>query len=191
MHRYRRLALVVLFLLLLWATFRLTGLQSHFTLAFLQEQFAHHMVTGLLVFTALFALGNLIQIPGWIFLVAAVLAMGQFWGGVATYVAACITCASTFVLIRALGGQALRAVPGQLSARLFAQLDAHPVRSVALLRLVFQTVPALNYALALSGIGLRPYLVGTALGLPVPILLYSLFFSTLAGWLHWPLPAGT
>jgi uncharacterized membrane protein YdjX (TVP38/TMEM64 family) len=42
----------------------------------------------------------------------------------------------------------------------------------------------------MSGIGLRHYLVGTALGLPLPILLYCVFFSTLAGWLHWPLPPG-
>jgi uncharacterized membrane protein YdjX (TVP38/TMEM64 family) len=182
--------LVLLFLALLWATFRLTGLASHFNLAFLQDQFAHHIFGGLLVFTALFALGNLIQIPGWIFLVAAVLALGQVWGGLATYVAACVTCASTFVLIRALGGQALRALPGRLSSQILAQLDTHPLRSVVLLRLLFQTVPALNYALAMSGIGLRHYLVGTALGLPLPILLYCVFFSTLAGWLHWPLPPG-
>jgi hypothetical protein len=26
------------------------------------------------------------------------------------------------------------------------------------------------------------------LGLPVPILLYSLFFATLAQWLQWPIP---
>lgn len=190
MHRYRRLALVVVALLLAWGLFRLAGFQARDALAFLRDQFDHHMVTGLLVFTALFALGNLIQIPGWVFLVAAVLAMGRFWGCVATYVAACITCACTFVIIRALGGQALRALPGRFSARLFARLDAQPLRSVLLLRLVFQTAPALNVALALSGVALRPYLLGTVLGLPLPIALYGLFFVTLAGWLHWPLPVG-
>jgi hypothetical protein len=29
-------------------------------------------------------LGNLVQIPGWIFLAAAVLTLGRFWGGLAT-----------------------------------------------------------------------------------------------------------
>lgn len=188
MSRFRRLWLVLLFLVLLWATFQASGLASNFSLAFMQERFAQHRLGGLLIFIALFAAGNLIQIPGWVFLAAAVLALGPLWGGLATYLAACVTCVSTFWLIRLLGANALRELQGPLSRRIFAQLDAHPVRSVVLLRLVFQTVPALNYALALSGIRLRSYLWGTVLGLPLPIALYCLFFGTLARWLHWPLP---
>jgi uncharacterized membrane protein YdjX (TVP38/TMEM64 family) len=41
-------------------------------------------------------------------------------------------------------------------------------------------VPALNYALALSGVRFRTYLLGTLLGLPLPIALYCLFFDYLA-----------
>ena len=43
---------------------------------------------------------------------------------------------------------------------------------------------ALNYALAMSGIGLRSYLVGTLVGLPLPIALYCTFFDVLATGLH-------
>jgi uncharacterized membrane protein YdjX (TVP38/TMEM64 family) len=86
-------------------------------------------------------------------------------------------------LVRLLGGNALRGFQGPLAQRIFARLDTHPVQSVALLRLLFQTVPALNYALAMSGIRLRDYVIGTLLGLPLPIALYALFFQTLAGWL--------
>ncbi len=50
----------------------------------------------------------------------------------------------------------------------------------SLLRVVFQTVPALNYTLALSGVRARDYLIGTSLGLPLPIALYCLFFDYLA-----------
>jgi uncharacterized membrane protein YdjX (TVP38/TMEM64 family) len=103
---------------------------------------------------------------------------------VVTYVAAVSSCAFTFVLIRAVGGDALRTLDNRLAVRLLGQLDAHPVRAVALLRIVFQTVPALNYALALSGIRFRSYLVGTLVGLPVPIALYCIFFDLLAGTLH-------
>jgi uncharacterized membrane protein YdjX (TVP38/TMEM64 family) len=188
--RYWRLGSVFLFLLALWALFRLTGLSSHFSLPFLHERFEQHKLGGLLIFIALFALGNLIQIPGWVFLASAVLALGRTWGGLATYLAACITCASTFLFIRLLGANALREFKGRLSDRIFAHLDQHPVRSVAVLRLLFQTAPALNYALALSGIRFRSYLIGSALGLPVPIVLYTLFFGSLAEWLHWPIPHG-
>jgi uncharacterized membrane protein YdjX (TVP38/TMEM64 family) len=179
-HRYKRLLAVALFLALLLAVFELSGLRGQFNLAFLQQRIAENRATGLLVFVLLFSLGNLIQIPGWIFLAAAVLTLGQVWGGLATSVAACISCALTFVSIRLVGGDALRELKGKTAHRLLARLDAQPVRSVLLLRILFQTVPALNYALALSGIRFRQYMLGTLLGLPLPIALYCIFFDTLA-----------
>ncbi len=183
--RLLRLLAVVLFLLLLWAVFQLSGLRTHFTLQALHDGFERHWAGGLLLFSALFALGNLIQIPGWLFLAAAVLALGRWWGGVVTYAGAVLTCISTYWIIRALGGDVLREVGGRWGRRLIARLDAHPVQSVLLLRLLMQTAPVLNYALALSGLRFRPYLVGTLLGLPLPIALYCAFFDSVAHWLHW------
>ena len=40
------------------------------------------------------------------------------------------------------------------------------------------TAPPLNVALALSGVRFRDYLLGTALGLPVPVALFTIFFDT-------------
>ena len=185
MNRRARLGLVVVFLLLLWAIFEFSGLKSQISVASLHDSFERHRLLGLLSFAALFALGNLIQIPGWLFLAAAVLALGRVWGGLATYVAACAACVSTFGLIRLLGADALRGMDGRVGRWLFARLDAHPLRSVLLLRLMFQTLPALNVALALSGVGFGAYLLGTLLGLPLPILLFTLFFDALAQALHW------
>lgn len=188
MQRHVRLLAVFAFLLAAWGLFQFSGLRSLFSLQYLHDGFRQHIVSGLLIFSALFALGNVVQIPGWIFLSAAVLALGEWWGGLATYVAACFSCVTTFWLVRLVGADALRTFKGRLSTRIFARLDAHPVQSVVLLRLLFQTVPALNYALALSGIGFRAYLLGTLLGLPIPIALYSLFLHNVAQWLHWPIP---
>ncbi len=180
LHPYKRLIAVILFLALLWAVFEFSGLRGHFSLAFLQQQIEQNRITGLFVFVLLFVLGNLIQIPGWIFLAAAVLTLGQMWGGVATYIAASISCVVTFLAIRCVGGDALRQLNNKIAVRILTRLDAHPVTSVFLLRVLFQTVPALNYALAMSGIRFRHYLIGTLLGLPLLILLYCLFFDYLA-----------
>ena len=187
MDRYWRLGLVLLFLVLLWAAFRMSGLDARVSVQFLHEQFEQHRLRGLLIFTGLFALGNLVQIPGWVFLASAVLALGRLWGGLATYVAACATCATTFWIIRLLGASALRAIDTRVSRRIFAQIDKHPVGSVVLLRLLFQTMPALNYALALSGIRFSSYILGTLIGLPLPIMLYDLLVGSLADWLDWPI----
>ena len=184
MLRYRRLLAVALFLAVLLLVFETTGLREHFNLAFIRETIERHRVGGLLLFVALFALGNLIQIPGWIFLAAAVVTLGRLGGGIATYIAAVTSCALTFVTIRFIGGDTLRLIDNRVAIRILRELDAHPVRSVALLRMLFQTAPPLNYALALSGIRLRAYLAGTLLGLPLPIAAYCIFFDLLAAGLQ-------
>lgn len=180
MGRYRQLLGVVLFLGVLFAVFELSGLRDHFSLEFLRQCIIERELSGLLIFVLLFCLGNLIQIPGWLFLAAAVLALDEWRGGLATYVAASTSCVFSFLTIRCVGGDALRKLNNGIVKSLLGQLDARPIRSVLLLRLLFQTVPALNYSLAVSGVGFRDYLIGTLLGLPLPILLYCVFFEYLA-----------
>jgi len=178
--RYKRLLGVLLFLATLLAIFELSGLRDHFSLEFLKRRILDNEFTGLVIFVLLFSLGNLIQIPGWIFLAAAVLTLGEVMGGVATFVAASISCAVTFFVIRALGGDVLRRMNNRVANKIFHQLDSRPITTVALLRIIFQTAPALNYALALSGLNFRQYLMGTLLGLPLPIMMYCIFFDYLA-----------
>jgi uncharacterized membrane protein YdjX (TVP38/TMEM64 family) len=159
-------------------------LRDHFNLSYMRQVILQHQVGGLVLFVALFSLGNLIQIPGWVFLAAAVLTLGRLWGGIVTYVAAVTSCMLTFLIIRAVGGDSLRLLTNRLAVRLLRELDRHPIGCVAVLRVLFQTAPALNYALAMSGIRLRSYLIGTIFGLPVPIALYCIFFDALATGLH-------
>ncbi|MBT9590340.1 MAG: VTT domain-containing protein [Thiobacillus sp.] len=180
MRQHKRLIAVVLFLILLFAFFELSGARAQFNLDFLQQVIRAHQVSGLLIFVLVFALGNLIQIPGWVFLAAAVLTLGEVWGGVITYIAASISCAVTFLTIRFVGGDALRKLDNPLAVNLLNRLHTHPIKSIFLLRMLFQTIPALNYTLAMSGVRFRAYLVGTLLGLPIPIAVYCVFFDTLA-----------
>jgi uncharacterized membrane protein YdjX (TVP38/TMEM64 family) len=183
MRKYQRLFAVVLFLLVLFAVFELTGLRGHFSLQFLRQLIVEHQIGGLLIFIMLFSLGNLIQIPGWIFLAAAVLALGRINGGFVTYAAAIVSCAMTFLLIRLVGGDALRQLDKPFITRILRHLDERPLRSIIVARTLFQTAPPLNYALAMSGIKFREYLLGTLLGLPLPILLYCVFFDYVERWL--------
>ena len=180
-----RLGLALIFLVLLWVVFDRLGLRSQISVAVLRQSFEQHLLIGLATYALLFAIGNLVHIPGWVFLAAAVLALGRSWGALATYIAACLSCMTTFLVVRMVGANALRAMNGRAARWLFARLDAHPVRSVLLLRLMFQTLPALNCALALSGVSLSAYMLGTVLGLPLPILAMTVFFDALARWLHW------
>ena len=184
-----RLLVVVAFVGVLLLGLRLSGLGEQFELATLQRSIAGHPLGGVLFFVVLFSLGNLLLIPGWVFLASAVYAFGAPLGGVATYAAACVSCVVTFFVIRLLGGDALRRLKSPLALRIFRRLDTVPLRSVVALRMLFQTLPALNGALALSGIRFRHYLLGTLLGLPLPIAIYVIFFDQLALWLG-ALPRG-
>ncbi len=183
-QRYKRLLAVLLFMGILLIVFESAGLRQHFNLAYIHQEIEQNRVTGLLLFVGLFVLGNLVHVPGWLFLASAVLALGEVAGGIATYIAASVACMTTFVTIRWVGDDALRQLDNKIAIKLLAQLDAHPLKSIIVLRVLFQTVPALNYALALSGIGFRKYLLGTLLGLPLPIALYCIFFEHLARVFH-------
>ncbi len=184
LERYGRFLAVFIFLLTLLVMVRMTGLRENFSLDHLRQALLANRLGGLALFVLLFTLGNLVQIPGWIFLAAAVLVLGRTAGGGVTYLAAVTSCAVTFASIAWIGGDAIRRLDNRLANQLLLRLQAHPVRNVAILRTLFQTLPALNYALALSGLGFRKYLAGTMLGLPLPIAVYCYFFDYLAVFFH-------
>jgi uncharacterized membrane protein YdjX (TVP38/TMEM64 family) len=178
--RYRRLVFVLVFFALLLLAVQWSGLRQNFSLTFLRQILSGNRWEGLALFALLFSLGNLVQIPGWIFLASAVLVLGKLDGGIATFLAASISCAVTFLSVRWVGGDAVQQLRGKLAQRMLSELHAHPIRNVIVLRTVFQTLAALNYTLAMSGIGFRQYMLGTMLGLPLPIAVYCLFFDYIA-----------
>jgi hypothetical protein len=154
---YGRLLAVLEFVAVLLLGFRLSGLGEQFELATLQRSIAGHPLGGVLL-----SLGNLLLIPGWVFLASAVYAFGAPLGGLATYAAACVSCVVTFFVIRLLGGDALRRLTSPLALLIFRRLDTAPLRSVVTLRMLFQTLPALNGALAPVGSPLPPLPAGHA-----------------------------
>jgi len=182
--RYRRIVFVFIFLLVLLGVVHLTGLRQNFNLEFLRRTLSETGWAGLALFVFLFSLGNLVQVPGWIFLASAVLVLGRWAGGLATYLAASVSCAVTFLSVRWVGGDTVGQLQGRFAKKLLFQLHAHPIRNVIALRMAFQTLAALNYTLAMSGLGFRKYMIATLLGLPLPIAAYCVFFDFIAKIAH-------
>lgn len=139
---------------------------------------------GLVVFVALFAGGQLAQLPGVIFLVAARLAFGPALGFAAAYVGAVLGVALTFAVVRAVGGPPLDAVSFAPAKRWLGRLEAKPVQTVALLRAVLLLSPALNYALALTPVRPRAHLAGSALGLVVPVAAWVFLSEAVLALVH-------
>lgn len=184
-HSHWRVALGVASFLLVVLLSRFTPMRDWFQLEQLRLILQQHPLWALSTFVALFSLGNLLHIPGVVFLAAAVLVLGQVAGGLVTYAAAVTSCAVTFLTVRWFGGNAIEKLPYRFARRLLTQLHRHPLRNTVLLRTVFQTLPGLNYALALSGLRFRTYMAGSLLGLPLPIATFCFFFDVVAHRLHW------
>ncbi len=166
-------------LVIVFLVAELTGLRASLSPQHIKELFLQFQLWGILIFCISFSLGNLLYIPGWIFLLGAVFALGKEWGGLATYIAALTSSTISFFLIHKIGGDALRSLNNKYADRIFSKLDQHPIYSIALLRLMFQTVPALNYALAMANVRFSHYILGTVIGLPLPIFIYCYFFETI------------
>ncbi len=158
---------------------KLTGADRFLTREHVRAMIAGAGVPGALLFVLVFAAGELLHVPGMVFVAAGVLAYGRLWGGVLGFLGALFSVSMTFLVVRAVAGQAL-AVPPEgrpLLQRMLGQLSGRPVRTVALLRAVFWMSPWLNYALALSQVRYRHYLLGSAVGLLVPLCGMALLFD--------------
>jgi uncharacterized membrane protein YdjX (TVP38/TMEM64 family) len=162
---------------------RLTGVTSKITLDRLREATVAAGGWGALLYVAIFSAGQLVHMPGLIFIAAGLLAYGKVWGALLAWVGALVSLSVTFVVVRAAGGHALSEVESPMLQRLLAQVDRHPLRTVFVLRVLFTTSPVVNYALALCRLRYRDYLLGSALALGPFVVLAALVLDRVLAWI--------
>ena len=157
-----------------------TGLRERITATYIKDLFLEHKIVGSVLFVSLFALGNIFYIPGWVFLVGGILAVGKWYAGPLAFLGGVTSSVLSYFLVGLVGKDALRVLEKQKYAKAFFQhLDDKPIRTIILLRFIFQTAPFLNYALILSKVRFRDFWWGTFFGLPIPIFLYCLFYEVI------------
>ena len=136
---------------------------------------------GVLGFVVAFAVGNLLSLPGLVFIIASLLAYGKVSGALVAMRGSLAALTLNFWMVRLVGGTPKSAPKGR-AARILGRLKDRPVGTVFLLRNFMLLSPPLNYALALSSIRYRDYMVGSTLGLLAPIGLYAVFLDRLVSW---------
>jgi uncharacterized membrane protein YdjX (TVP38/TMEM64 family) len=176
-----RLALLVALIAALWLAGWATGISGHLDKQRVRAVVESAGAWGIVLFIAMFSLGELIHVPGLVFVAAAMLAYGKLGGAALSLAGALASVTVSFVVVRTVGGQPLAGIERPFVRRMLRRLDSKPIQSVALLRLVFWMAPFLNYALAMSAVDLRDYLLGSAIGLIVPVTVSALFFARLFG----------
>jgi uncharacterized membrane protein YdjX (TVP38/TMEM64 family) len=175
--RYR-LGLFVLVVLGLWITAWATGLTARFTPESIRGYLAGGGLWRVVAFTVLFSTGQLLlRVPSPVFVAAAVAVYGRNLGLLVALLGILVSVTVSFAVVRTFAGRALADVQRPFVRRLLSKVDSHPVMTVALLRLIFQAAPPLNYALPMTAVRWRDHLVGSMLGLPVPVTVMALFFD--------------
>jgi len=174
--RWRLIALAVFFVGSLVAA-KLTGLDELVTVESIRAMMDSAGPLGFVAFVVIFAVGELMHVPGMVFVGAASVAYGAAIGSGAAYLGALTSVTVSFFVVRTIGGQPLAQVQRPLVRKLLARLDTHPVSTIAVLRFLFWMAPALNYGLAMSKVRFREYLLGSALGLAIPIPVAVIFFD--------------
>lgn len=172
-----KLAGILVFFVLSFLIAEITGIRENFNPKYIQSLFKNNMATSLAIFALLFIIGNFLHIPGGVFLIGAILALGKVQGGIITCLIAIVSCMVSFFVIGYFTKGSLDKVGHPIINKFIDQIDSHPIRTVFILRFFIQSGPILNYALATTSVSARNYFIGTVLGLPIPTAAYCFFFD--------------
>lgn len=178
----QRVGLVVLFFCALIGVAKVTGLADDMTVDGLRALMQASGAWGRLVYVLAFAVGYAITIPGMFFVAVGVAAYGPIDGGCFAYATSLLAVSLNYWLGRLLGGQSLSELRWGFVQRALKSIDARPVRTIALLRLVLMLTPPFDYGLGLSSVSFPRFLLGSALGLIPPVVVAVLIFDRLIVW---------
>jgi len=175
MKTWLRPILLAVFLVGVFAIGKLTGLTEELTVDGIRESMRQAGVGGFFVFVGTFCVGQLLYIPGFVFVMVSGLAYGPLWGSVASLIAANISVAVSFWIVRTIGGQPLKGatIRKAFLQRPLDQLEDRPIRSMIVIRLFLWAIPPVNYTLAMSGVTFRDYMIAAAIGMTPPFVTLS------------------
>lgn len=175
MKTWVRLVLLAAFLIGVFAIGKMTGFTDELTVDGIRASMREAGVGGFFVFVATFCVGQLLYIPGFVFVMVAGLAYGPLWGSVASVTAANISVAVSFFIVRSIGGQPLKdmSIKRPFLQKPLDHLQDRPIRSMVIIRLFLWAVPPVNYTLAMSGVTFRDYMIAAAIGMTPPFVTLS------------------
>ncbi len=170
-----RLCFFVLALCLVYWLAQRTGILDQASPEGVRDLVAQWGVLGVSVYLAAFVVGQLVFVPGMVFVVAASLAFGELNGFLLSMLGSVLSVSLSFFMARLMGGKPLAAPQGVWLVRLMGQLETYPVSSMAMMRLLVGTAPWLNYLLGMSSVSFRHYLLASIIGIWPAVLLTVLF----------------
>lgn len=159
------------------------GVQWYFDLERLRGITSEAGFLGMVTFVGLTTAGYLMQLPGIIFVVAALLGWGTLVGSIMSFVGLTAATSASFWMIRSVGGSPVSDIENGWVRKMLTQLDDHPVRTVTVLRVVFFVNPLINAPLVLTDLRYRDYLLGSMIGFVIPLTVIALGTDTVMTYL--------
>ncbi len=162
------------------------AVSPYFTFETLQRSILDAGAFGVVLFVAVYAAGILMNIPGVIFLFTGFAIYGGFSGIAIGYLATTVSVMLHFAFVRTMAGKAFSEIRQPFIRRMMANMDDHPIRTTVLLRLVLFVSPPVNYALALSNVRWKHFVIGSLAAFPANIM-FNYFLMTVARdqWVKW------
>ncbi|MFB6263118.1 MAG: TVP38/TMEM64 family protein [Bradymonadaceae bacterium] len=164
----RFVALVLLVAGLFFAGTR-PAVQAFFDLEYLRETTADAGFLGIVSFLGIWIVACLMQVPGAVFVVAALLGWGTVAGSLIAFVGLTVTTSASFWTLRGVGGSPVADLDYDWVRQMLDRLDDKPIRTVALLRVFFLVNPVVNTSLVLTEVRFRDYLLGSMAGFVIPL----------------------
>ena len=175
--RLARVGVLVLAMVLVYVVASKSGVLDELTVEKVRTSVSGTGWWGIITYFGVYTLGLLVQVPGLVFVGAAIMVYGQLWGALLGFAGTIVAMSINFFFIRSVGGKALDLIPGKTMKRLLEKLETHPVKTTIVLRLLFWLAPPVTGALALSKIRYRDFILGSSLGMLPIITFASIFFD--------------
>jgi len=165
---------------------RHSPLSVYFTLDGLHNAILDAGGFGVALFIILYTVGVLMNLPGVLFLFIGFMIYGDINGLVVVYLASMVAITVHFYFVRFMAGEAFSEIKQPFILSQMKKLEDRPIKTTIILRLIFYVSPPASYALALSPIKAKDFLIGSAISFPASILIYyGLVLFTKEQWLRW------
>ena len=171
-----KIALVALLVISIWVIGYATGLSEKVTPKAVRGLIEDAGPFGYAAFIAAFMVGQLVHLPGMLFLAASVYAWGPIVGGLLASIGSVAAVSLNFFVIRQMAGTPIAELKYNWMKKVIKHLDTHPILTIAILRIPFLSSPQLSVVMAMSNVRARDHMLGSALGMMPMMFLWAQFF---------------
>lgn len=174
-----RFAAFVLLIALALAAVRFTPLGDYLTRDYLRGALASLQAAwwAPLLLVGLYLVLCPLGLPATPLMVAGSIVFGPWLGTLYNFVGLLLGAAASYLVAQRLGGDFIQHYGGQKLKRVERALHRHGFWYLVGMRFFPLPFPAVNFAMALAGIRLVPFLLSTAIGLVPSIALWTYFYS--------------